>query len=404
MKETNDNLSLSNKKHNLEDVSDKIDFRDIIYKLWRKRSFIVVVSVIFLLIGVIIAFSLPNEYTAQSVIFPQGGRQSSTGSAGNLASIIGVNIGSATMNEGNISPSLYPQIINSLPYVREIMKTSIVVEKSMGEKITLYEFYTNPIYAEPNVFANIKKYTISLPSTIISSFKSKQRKNKDIGVNDSDVLDLSNDSTEIINITTQEQRVYNIIVNNILYEYNSRQGIIKLGYSFPEALGAAQVSEQLHIALEKYVIDYKTESGKENLSFIEQNLNKARQDFQNKQSNLAEFQDSNRGLITATGRANETRLRSEYDIAFTIYNELARQFEQAKLAIEETKPVLSVVNPVIIPLKGNSQNRLKIIAAFLVLGIFIGIVWILIVPFFRELITEERIYINTKKNMDIQTS
>lgn len=357
-------------------AADEIDLADIIRQLWIKRKFILTVTGFFLLLGILIAYTAPVQYTAQCVILPQSSRQNAPANLGGLAAIAGVNIGTTLINEGNISPSIYPQVINSFPYVREIVQIPIIVEKSEGEEITLYDYYSNKKYRENDLPAIIKKYTIGLPHTIISALRSHNIEEANINPF------INSNGNGIVKITPQEQTVYDAIKNAIQYEYNSRQGILTLGYAFPEALAAAQISEQLHKTLEKYVVEYKTKTVQENLIFVEQSYQAAKKDFLQKQTNLADFQDANRGLVTATSRATETRLRSEFEIAFTIYNELARQREQAKLAIEETRPVLTVINPVIVPISKSAPQRTKTIAVFLIIGLVAPIIWVMTAPFF----------------------
>lgn len=362
-------------------ASDEIDLKDIIAQLWRKRKFILIVIGAFLLLGIFITLISPIQYTTQSVILPQSGKQSSMGNLGSLASIVGVNMGTAVMEEGNISTAIYPQILNSLPFVWEIMQTPIVVEKSNGKEITLYEYYTHKEYQEANVLAVIKKYTVGLPSTLISTFRPPKNMQEVTTA-------ITPDSIGIVKITRQEQAVYNTIKSSIQYEYNTKEGIIKLGYTFPEPLAAAQISEQLHKSLEKYVVNYKTKKVRENLAFVEQSYVEARKDFLQKQADLAAFQDANRGLITATSRATETRLRSEYDIAFTVYNELAKQREQAQLSVKEEKPILTVINPVTVPLEKSAPRRSMILAIFLLLGLIVSTGWVLGKPFIEDIKTE----------------
>lgn len=380
MENNNTKLHEPTIKYNGDNTSDEINLKDVLSLIWKKRKFLLIVTSASLLLGIFIAFTLPVQYTAQCVIHPQSGRQNSSANFGRLAAIAGVNLGNTIINDNNMSTSMYPQIINSLPFAREIMQVPIVVEKSQGKEISLYEYYSNKKYRNSNLLSNIRKYTIGLPRTILSAFQQKDKQQINY------FMPITSDSTGIVKITNQEQAVYNAITNAIQYQYNSRQGIITLGYTFPEALAAAQISEQLHKTLEKYVVNYKTEAVLENLMFVEQSYQEAQQDFFQKQSNLAEFQDANRGLITATSRVVETRLRSEYDIAFTIYNELARQREQAQLAVKETKPILTIINPVIIPLNESAPEKTKIIAVFIVLGLFLSVIWSLIGHFLKDIV------------------
>lgn len=368
---------------NTKDISsDEINIKDIIRQLWIKRKFILITTSLFLLLGIFVAIFSPVQYTAESTILPQSGKPSSAGNLSSLASIVGVNMGTAVISEGTLSTIMYPKIINSLPFAREIMQTTINSEKSNGQEITLYEYYTDKKYKDVNILAVVKKYTIGLPRTLLSVFRRSKTAQQSISSNTS----TTSDSLGIVKITAQELAVYNNIKNSIQYEYNAKEGIIKLGYTFPEAIAAAQISEQLAKSLEEYVVNYKTEKVKENLEFVQQSYMEAKKDFFQKQADLAAFQDANRGIITATGRATETRLRSEYDIAFTIYNELARQLEQAKLSVKEEKPVLTVLNPVIVPLGKSAPQTEKIITIYLLLGVVVSCVWIFIAPFFKEII------------------
>lgn len=371
-------------RYSADNNTDEIDLKDIIRRLWVKRRFILITTGIFLLLGIFVALTSPIQYTAESVILPQSGRQSQASGLGSLASIVGVNMGTAVMAEGTISTAIYPQILNSLPFVREIMQTPITVEKSNGKEVTLYEYYTDKEYKEVNILTDIKKYTIGLPRTIFSALSPKRLPQS----NNNTTVTLDTSPSTIIRISLQEQAVYNAIKNSIQYEYNSREGVLKLGYTFPEALAAAQISEQLFKSLEKYVVNYKTEKVEENLAFVEKSYIEARIDFFQKQANLAAFQDANRGIITATGRATETRLRSEYDIAFTIYNELAKQFEQAKLSVKEERPVLTVINPVIIPLEKSAPQKTKIIVISVLLGLILAITWVFVKPFTMKILKD----------------
>lgn len=362
--------------------TDEIDIKDIFRSIWYKRKFILIITAVFFLLGLFIAITSPIKYTANSVILPQNNRQNSAGNISGFASIVGLNLGTSVMNEGVISTGIYPQVINSLPFAKEIMQTQIIVEKSNGEPITLYEYYTNKIYKEKDVLGAIRKYTLGLPNTIISSFRKSANTQQAI-VN----TPVVSDSPGFVRINSQEQSVYNIIKNSIQYEY--KEGVITLGYTFPEAIAAAQISEQLHKTLEKYVVSYKTQKVEENLAFVEQSYEEAKKDFLQKQTDLAAFQDSNRGLTTATARSTQTRLQNEYDIAFTIYNELAKQREQARLTVKEERPVLTVINPVIVPLGKSAPNTERILLLFTAFGFILSIVGVLIWPYFESIIKIE---------------
>lgn len=357
-------------------ASDEIDLKDLIIQLWKKRKFILMVTGVFLLLGIFIAFTSPVFYTTSCTVVPQTG-QKGGGNLGGLASMMGINLGSAMSGE-TLSPSVYPHIVKSAPFCKEIMAIPITVEKS-NKPITLYEYYTDKKYGDKSLLQGIKKHTVGLPGIILSSFRPKNAENE--------VSSVYTDSLtgKIISLTKDEKKVYDIINKNIQFESNPKDGYIKLGYTFAEPDAVAVITQQLYNVLEKYVKNYKIQKEQDNLKFVEASYQEARQDFLLKQANLAAFQDANRGLATATARSTERRLSSEYDIAFTVYNELAKQLEQAKLAVKESTPVLTVVNPVVVPQEKSAPKRAMILAVFLMIGLILSTSWILVKPFIQDI-------------------
>jgi uncharacterized protein involved in exopolysaccharide biosynthesis len=366
-------MDQENKPIIVENNSDEIDITGIVKKIWKKRRFIIKLTGFFLLLGLFIALFSPVKYTSTCTVVPQTGNRSGSSNLSSVAAIMGVNLGTAMMTEGTLSPNIYPQIIKSVPFTREIMKTEVIVEKSNGQPITLYDYYADKQYREFNLLGAIKKYTIGLPGVIISAIR---------GGNQSAIVETSPvvDSTNVFNLSAKERRVYNAIQGAIQINLNSREGSVTLGYTFPEPKVAAEVTDKIYNTLEEYVSQFKSEKLNDNLEFIEKSYETAREDFLNAQDRLSSFQDANRGLTTASARSMEARLRNEYDIAYTIYRELATQREQAKIAVKENQTILTLVNPPVVPHEKSAPRRSIIIIGFLFLGVVVAVGWVLAAP------------------------
>ena len=134
----------------MPDNDDEIDLTELLGKLWHKRKFILKLTGIFLLVGLFIALFSPVKYTAQCTVVPQTGEEDSKGGLGGLAAMAGINVGSIGAG-GTISPTIYPEIVKSITFTRDIMQTPVTVKKSEGEAITLYEYYTDKKYGSFNV-------------------------------------------------------------------------------------------------------------------------------------------------------------------------------------------------------------------------------------------------------------
>jgi uncharacterized protein involved in exopolysaccharide biosynthesis len=371
-------MDQENKPIIVENNPDEIDITEILKRFWIKRGFILKLTTIFLLIGLFIAMFSPVKYTSTCTVVPQTGNRSGSSNLSSVAAIMGVNLGTAMMAEGTLSPNIYPEIIKSVPFTREIMKTEVIVKKSNGQPITLYDYYADKQYREFNLLGAIKKYTIGLPGVIIGAIR---------GGNQSTIVETYPmvDSTNVFNLSAKERRVYNAIQGAIQINLNSREGSVTLGYTFPEAKVAAEVTDKIYNTLEEYVSQFKSEKLNDNLEFIEKSYETAREDFLNAQDRLTSFQDANRGLTTASARSMEARLRNEYDIAYTIYRELATQREQAKIAVKENQTILTLVNPPVVPVVKSAPRRSIIIVGFLLLGVVISVGWVFISPIFKAI-------------------
>lgn len=357
---------------------DEIDLVDLFRKLWVKRKFILKVTGVFLLIGLFVALFSPVRYTASCTVVPQSGENKSGGLSG-VAAMMGVNLGTASMAEGTLSPQIYPEIVKSVPFTREIMQTPIATKRSNGKEITLYEYYTNKQYRDKNVLGSIKKYTLDLPGVLFGTLKKK---------NPVEETASPFDSATVYTLDTEEKRVYNVIQGAMQVSVNTKEGYVSLNFSFPEALPAAKVTDNLYRTLEKYVTSFKSEKLEDNLKFVEESYETARKDFLQAQSRLAAFQDANRGLATATARSTEIRLQSEFNIAFSVYSELAKQREQARIAVKENQTILTLVNPAVVPHEKSAPRRSITLVAFLFLGITVACVWILGKPYVQNILLE----------------
>ena len=358
--------------------SDEIDLVDLLRKLWVKRKLILTVTAIFLLIGIFVAMVSPVSYTASCTVVPQSGENKS-GGLGGVAAMMGVNLGTSMMSEGTLSPDIYPEIVKSVPFTLEIMQTPIVTEKSDDKAITLYEYYTEKQYQDRNLLGSIKKYTLGLPGVILGSFRKEEPVQETVA---------QGDTVTVYSLNAREKRVFNAIQGAIQISSNSKEGYVSIGYSFPEAKPAAEVTNRIYRTLEKYVSSFKSEKLEDNLQFVEESYETARKDFLQAQSRLAAFQDANRGLVTATARSTETRLQSEFNIAFSVYSELAKQREQARIAVKENQTILTLVNPAVVPNEKSAPRRSIILIGFLFLGFVAACGWVLGKPYVQNIYRE----------------
>lgn len=343
------------------DVQEQeIDLIALFKRLWKKRMFVIYVTLAFMVLGLMIALFSKKEYTATTVFVPQTSRQGVSSSMSSLASLAGINLGQVGGGE-SLSPAIYPQLLSNVDFVKELMYTPIKFEE-WPEKVTLFDYYTNEDYNKPTFFGTVKKYTLGLPGVIIKAIKGSNKEEADSAAADG----------PLPVFTEKEYACKQVLTNLVSITINDKDGYVELSASMPEPVAAAEVATAAFYLLEKYITEYKIEKAKATLDFVNDRFAEAKADFEEKQKELASFRDANRMLTTATSQIAQERLEREYELANTIYTELARQKTQVELQVKEDTPVLSVVQPVVVPFEKSKPKRAIILIAFTFLGGCLG--------------------------------
>jgi LPS O-antigen subunit length determinant protein (WzzB/FepE family) len=352
---------------------EEIDIMALVKRLWEKKAFIIKVTCVFAVLGVIVAITSPKEYTASCVVVPETkGGAFSGGSLGGLAAMAGINLGTASGGE-MLSPLMYDKLIKNIDLRKELMQTPINWEE-YEKPVTILDYYTNPDYAKPSVIGTIKKYTIGLPFVIINAIKGEQEKVE---------LAVPASGPQLNSYTQDELKCIKAFAGQFSLLTDNKNGDVTISARMPEALAAAQVAEAVKNLLQKYVIELKLQKAEINYAYIQQRYEEAKVVFEQKQEEYAKFQDANKVLSTALSKAKEEQMRSEFNVARDLFNQLTTQLVQAEMKIKEDIPILTVVEPVQVPLEKSKPQRVKILFIWCFLGGILGSCLILGVDWLR---------------------
>jgi Uncharacterized protein involved in exopolysaccharide biosynthesis len=345
----------------------EIDLLELARKLWDNRKFILKVTAIFAAIGLFVAIFSAKEYASSVTMVPQlGDGKSKAGGLAGLAAMAGVNLGDMGGGGDVLSPTIYPKIMASVPFQKDLMQTKVKFD-NIPHEITLYDYYTNDDYQPFNLFASIKKYTIGLPGVIM----------KAIGGNEN-MKNESMKASPYLKLTEKEGDVAKLLSSKVSLAINEKEGTLNLTANMPEALASTQVVEAARLLLQKYITDFKVDKVKQNLDFIQQRYNEAKRSFEQKQMQLAEFKDGNRNVILASTQTAGDRINAEYSLLYSVYSELAKQLEQAKIKVKDATPVLTVIEPAVVPNNKSKPNGPLTLIAFIFVGVLLGSGWVLV--------------------------
>lgn len=344
-------------------ADDEIDLLELIRPVWNERKFILKIVLIFFLFGLFTAIFSQKEFTATSTFIPHT-ESNKTGNLGGLASLAGINLGGLGATS-EIPPALYPKIVNSVKFKRALLQMPITTKERSR---TTYSSFYDELY-NPGPLSMVKKYTVGLPAIILNSIRNPRKLT---------IPDSSTSHWKLIRISEDEAKHFKRLNRQITVIPNDKEGTVELNFVMPQALMAAEMAKAAEELLQNEIIKYKLQNAREQLKFTEKKFEEKRITFLQKQKELANFRDRNQHISSAVTMNQLQSLEAEYNFAFNIYSEMAKQLEQTKLQVSKDTPVFSVINPVSIPTENSAPNRFLILFLFIVAGLTIAIGYVFI--------------------------
>lgn len=346
--------------------------------IWKHRILFIKWIGLSFIVGLIFAFSTPLEYKTRTTMLALNENYSIlSGLLQQFGGIAGMGL-NLKEEEDALSPSIYPEIARSTPFLLQLMQQNFYFAKPD----TVVSLYTYLYKFKPNSFLSVLlKYSVGLPGQI----KEWLRK-KPIGT------EITNFSG-IIQTTCNEEKVMQELKKRILINYNNKTNILTLNIEMPDASVSALLSDTVVKLLSSYICDYRTQKVRHDLEFISNQYSEARRNFEIAQINLALFRDENKDISSALAKTKEEQLKAEFNLAFNVYNGLSQQLEEAKIRVQERKPVFKIIEPPKIPVK-----PVPIRKVILIFSIFIGIFVACLILFFRA---RNSLSINPESNTKI---
>jgi uncharacterized protein involved in exopolysaccharide biosynthesis len=328
---------------------DEIDLIELLKKVWSSKRFIIKWTGYFIVIGLIVALLSPKEFTASSTFIPQTSESKTGGSLSGLASLAGISLGGATTG-GEIPPTLYPQILNSVPVKRSILSIKVPLDQTSVS-------YSTYLLEKPTpILRVVKKYTIGLPGVILGALRGTEESTET--------------SSNPMIVTPEEKGLFETLEAQIALSVNEKEGFVELSVTTDDATVAAVLTSKVKEILQQQIIDYKIQHGKEYLNFTQKQYNEKQKEYFALQDEVARAKDQNKNIISERYQNQFKQKEGELLIAQSVYQELAKQLEQAKLQVAKDTPIFSTIKPVTIP-TGPSAPKSSLI---LVIWAFIGFV------------------------------
>ena len=350
---------IKQKQNNHNDEEIEIDLIGILRKIIGIRKTIYKAAGIGLVVGIIVAISIPKQYTVGVTLSPEMGGSKGGGLSGLPASFLGSGV---SMNEGTdaLNASLSADIVSSTPFLLEL--STMKIPALEGETMTLNVYLdeeSSPWWS----------YVIGLPGMVIGGVKSLFTEEESESV-PSDKANLGT-----IELSKKESEKIEALKKKILASVDKKTSMTTVSVTLQNPKVAAVVADSVVRKLQEYIIDYRTTKAKEDCLYLERLFKERQQEYYDAQKKYADYMDSHDNIILQSVRAEQERLQNDMSLAYQVYSQVANQLQVARAKVQEEKPVFAVVEPAVIPLYPSGTSRKIYVLAFIFLSVCIVISW-----------------------------
>ena len=356
-----------NRNYNIpEEEEEGIDIMALLRQLWDGRKTIIIITCVFIALGFVAALTMKHTYTVQSLMVPQMNSKNNS-QLSSLAALAGVDMG-MDLSAKDLSPLVYPQIVNSVPFKRELLYEPLHYAKA-DSAVSTYTYYTEIL--KPSFMSKVKKYTIGLPFTILGAL---QKEKPDVVIPaDSTSVDAS---PKPVVLSKNEVKLLGLIGRCVSLTVDKKEGTSLLTVVGTEPLQTAELALKAQNLLQTEITRFRTEKAQRDLNYIQGRYDEAKKEAESLQASLAAVRDRSQGMIGSRSDIQRERIQARYNVANAVYMDMAKQLEQAKLQVKRDTPVLAVIQPVTVPSKP-SNSRAKKLIVWTFLGFVLACGWVL---------------------------
>ena len=337
-----------------------LDIMALVRQLWDGRKTVIIWTCVFILLGLVAALTMKRTYSVSTVMVPQMNSKSNS-QLSSLAALAGVDMG-MDLSAKDLSPLVYPQIVNSVPFRRELLYTPLHYAKA-DSAVSMYTYYKE--IAKPSPMAYVKKYTIGLPFLLLNAIK-KEKPEMVLPEGGSD-----DGSPKPLLLTKDEVKLMTAVAQSVNLTVDKKEGLITLNVNGTEPVQTAELALKAQQLLQEEITRFRTEKAQRDLEYIQDRYNETKKEAESLQAALASISDRSQDVIGSRSRIQRERIQQKYTLANAIYTDMAKQLEQAKMQVKRDTPVLTVIQPVTVPSKP-SNSRAKTLIVWTFLGFVLG--------------------------------
>lgn len=338
-----------------EEDEVKIDWMALLRRIIAIRRKLYKAAAVGLVAGVIIALSIPKQYTVSVTLSPEMGSGKSGGGLSSLAaSFLGGGAGSDSPDA--LNASLAPDIVASTPFLLELFDAR--VRTADGKVDTTLVAYLD------EQSAPWWNTVLGLPGMAVGTIKSLFSPAKEAPLTDTESPDGGS-----IELSGEEAGKIGALRQAIQTEVDIKTSITTLTVTLQDPKVTATVADSVVSKLQQYITAYRTRKAKEDCRYLEQLYRERQAEYYEAQQRYANYVDANSNVVFQSTLAERERLQNDMSLAYQVYSQVAQQLQVARAKVQEEKPVFAVVEPAVVPRSSSGTSGKTIVLGLIFLAV-----------------------------------
>lgn len=335
-----------------------IDLILLVKDILKQRKKLFTCMSIACVLGLIVAFSTPKEYTSTVVLAPEmsSGGLGMSSSLADMAATFGLDMGSKGQMDA-IYPEIYPDVFASTDFVRTLFDVPVRLQDSNTTRTYIQHIREEikiPFWAYPRLWlTKLMRKPEAKPANMPEGFEDPFR------------------------ISRTDMETCEGIISTISCIIDKKTSEISISFTDQDPMVAAIMVDTLQTRLQNYITEYRTKKARNDYAFYDKLSNEAWERFTTAQNEYSAYCDSHKNPVLASVSTKQQTLENKMSEAYSAYASMKQMREQAKTKIQERTPAFTIIQSPMMQHKPSSRPRIVTLLIFLFLGGIADAIWVL---------------------------
>lgn len=316
-----------------------------------------------LVAGLLIVLCIPKTYRSKTVVAPELLTRNSASNFTSVSNLLGLSSSMIGVTDA-MHTDIYPSIVTSTQFIVGLFDEPVsFVQKDTLVNTTVYEYFRD--YTRAPWWSHVMSAPFRFLGWAVSLFKPEKEEGSGDG------------AINPIRLTKEQASVASAIRKSITTTVEKKTYLFTVSVETQNRDVSSILANAITEHLKEFVINYRADKNRESVEYFEALLLETREDYLEKQREYALYMDTHQSIVTRSGMVEQQNLQNEMDLSFQLFNQTSKNLMSAKAKMQQHSPVLVVIQPGMVPLRGG-PSKMKYMLAFAMLAVIACAVKIII--------------------------